>query len=450
MSTARYAISSELLQKIIKWLPKQRWFPKKGRISIEEAVEIPGEKNLLLLQLSVDGSEVFLPLILDKEKPGIEASLIKVQDRYIYEAEFSAYYFEKLFRDEIGVLEKRGFKPLPQKIASIEALSRSSTNRLIKLNTDLGPLVAKCYRTLTSENQEPLFLSYLSGEYTPEVYAYWEVKGKPIATLMEYVKILEDAGAAFYKAACITIRRKRLQLPHEHAIRVARFVAGFHEKMAECDNAWCKPEKISINDIVDWEKRIASYGNLMRRELRLLNIPGLERKAVARINEAIKILKQFSGLIKIRTHQDLHLGQIAVTPNQLFILDFEGEPLRKYRVEKEPCLRDIACLLRSLVYIAFSAYKNFLRKSNQSVFKAFIKGKAVLMSEWYQAVFDAILESYLESLSIEKVLGESLEKDEVKNLLLPWLVERSCYEFAYEAKYRPENRFIPLLGLVTF
>ncbi|HDJ97540.1 MAG TPA: hypothetical protein ENG54_03650 [Thermofilum sp.] len=72
------------------------------------------------------------------------------------------------------------------------------------------------------------------------------------------------------------------------------------------------------------------------------------------------------------------------------------------------------------------------------------------MSEWYQAVFDVILESYLESLSIEKVLGESLEKDEVKNLLLPWLIERSCYEFAYEAKYRPENRFIPLLGLVTF
>ncbi|HFC49204.1 MAG TPA: hypothetical protein ENJ59_00575 [Thermofilum sp.] len=188
----------------------------------------------------------------------------------------------------------------------------------------------------------------------------------------------------------------------------------------------------------------------MRRELRHLNLLGIERKAAARINGASKIIKQYSGLIKIRTHQDLHLGQIAVTPNQLFILDFEGEPLRKYRVEKEPCLRDIACLLRSLVYIAFFAYKDFLRKSNKSVFKVFIEGKARLLSEWYQAVYDVILGSYLEYLNMEKVLGESLEKEEVKNLLFPWLVERSCYEFAYEAKYRPENMFIPLLGLVMF
>ncbi len=44
MSTDRYATSSELLQKIIKWLPEQGWFPKKGGMSINEAIEIPGEK----------------------------------------------------------------------------------------------------------------------------------------------------------------------------------------------------------------------------------------------------------------------------------------------------------------------------------------------------------------------------------------------------------------------
>ncbi len=105
---------------------------------------------------------------MDEEKPDIEVSLIKVQDRYIYEAEFSTHYFEKIFKDEIGLIEKKVFKPLPQKIASVEPLNGSSTNRLFKLNTDLGLLIAKCYRTLSNENQEPLFLSYLSGEYTPK------------------------------------------------------------------------------------------------------------------------------------------------------------------------------------------------------------------------------------------------------------------------------------------
>jgi len=38
------------------------------------------------------------------------------------------------------------------------------------------------------------------------------------------------------------------------------------------------------------------------RELRRLNMLGIERKATASIVEAFKILKQFNRLIKVRIH----------------------------------------------------------------------------------------------------------------------------------------------------
>ena len=140
-----------------------------------------------------------------------------------------------------------------------------------------------------------------------------------------------------------------------------------------------------------------------------------------------RLLDDVPDGVKTRVHGDLHLGQVLHTDRGFLIADFEGERLRSLsdRRAKQPPIRDVAGMLRSLAYLeesdrpqARASSRPFMRSAEAEAF----------LSGWRKAVS-----------------GSPLACEE----LLPiYLLEKAFYELRYELRHRPAWVEIPVRGLV--
>src|SRR5258708_8587069 len=75
------------------------------------------------------------------------------------------------------------------------------------------------------------------------------------------------------------------------------------------------------------------------------------------------LLPDPAQILKIRHHGDFHLGQMLIAKDDIFIIDFEGEPRRSVaeRRRKAPAARDVAGLIRSIDYSATAALERALK-----------------------------------------------------------------------------------------
>jgi maltose alpha-D-glucosyltransferase/alpha-amylase len=164
------------------------------------------------------------------------------------------------------------------------------------------------------------------------------------------------------------------------------------------------------------------------------------------------VAAKFGGLIegritgrRIRTHGDYHLGQVLYTGKDFVIIDFEGEPSRPLgeRRLKRSALRDVAGMLRSFHYAAFSPLMQGevpgarSRDATQSELGARL---------WYDWVGAEYLRAYLKTAEGAQFLPGS--RRELKVLLDVHLLEKAIYELGYELNNRPEWIEIPLRGVL--
>jgi maltose alpha-D-glucosyltransferase/alpha-amylase len=73
---------------------------------------------------------------------------------------------------------------------------------------------------------------------------------------------------------------------------------------------------------------------------------------------ALDVLKLNSQ--RIRIHGDYHLGQVLISGDDFYILDFEGEPestIRDRKVKQTP-LKDVSGMLRSFHYAIYAVIFN--------------------------------------------------------------------------------------------
>jgi maltose alpha-D-glucosyltransferase/alpha-amylase len=201
-----------------------------------------------------------------------------------------------------------------------------------------------------------------------------------------------------------------------------------------------------------------SMRNLLGRVMRLLNgrmnaIPQDQRKAAqALYNNKDRVealfetfLRRKFGVVRTRTHGDLHLGQMLYSGKDFFIIDFEGEPARPLdeRRRKRSPLRDVAGMLRSFEYAAFS---QLARQLGTGAFgKADFASMEPWVRFWQTWTSWAFLRGYRSASDGASYMPK--DRDELRVLLEAFTLEKAVYELGYELDNRPDWVFIPLYGI---
>ncbi|CAN5528152.1 maltose alpha-D-glucosyltransferase [soil metagenome] len=154
-----------------------------------------------------------------------------------------------------------------------------------------------------------------------------------------------------------------------------------------------------------------------------------------------RILERISGASKIRIHGDYHLGQVLYTGKDFIILDFEGEPARPLseRKLKRSALRDVAGMMRSFQYAAYSA---LWQPSTRPEDIPFLEDWADI---WYRQMSTVFLQSYLATAAGATFIPQN--PDDLQVLLSAYLLDKAVYEIGYELNNRPDWVVIPIRGI---
>jgi maltose alpha-D-glucosyltransferase/alpha-amylase len=174
----------------------------------------------------------------------------------------------------------------------------------------------------------------------------------------------------------------------------------------------------------------------------VVQVLDLENDVIKRLQ---RVLNPKISATRIRVHGDYHLGQVLYTGKDFVIIDFEGEPARplsERRIKRSP-LQDVAGMLRSLNYAAYSAMYGrsgpLGPDHDPSALQHWVRF-------WYLWAGGTFLGSYLRVADGASFLPKSQE--DTRLLLDTFLVGKALYELGYEANNRPEWIKIPIQGLL--
>ena len=289
-------------------------------------------------------------------------------------------------------------------------------------------------------------------------------------TLDELDRYYEDSAAKNFSQSFTegqatklgAISQSRENLPaREHvgsyldaAALLGRRTAEMHLALATpTTDAAFAPEPLTAADIDRLREELVLHATSAFEALKenVANLPDsvLERGGLV-LSRKTLVLERFRKLegvptdaVRTRIHGDYHLGQVLRSKGDFVILDFEGEParpLQERRIKQSP-LKDVAGMLRSFSYAAFSALMKYATRH---------AGDFPRMEPWArlweQSVSSAFLRSYCEVARA----GSIIPSDPLlfEQLLEVYVIDKAFYELAYELNNRPSWVLIPLTGIL--
>ena len=236
--------------------------------------------------------------------------------------------------------------------------------------------------------------------------------------------------------------------------QTGRRVAEMHLALAGTDEfADFAPEPVTPQDVQRWTDDVMARAERVFETLRQRRdtIRDADRPLVDQLLAHRETLRdRLNALLpadvdglKIRHHGDFHLGQILIVKDDIFIIDFEGEPRRPHdeRRRKAPAARDVAGMVRSIDYSATAAMERALRVAPDEQGKL---GSA--LGEWRDRATAAFLGGYREIMTDPRLWpADPLAGEQLLNF---FLLEKAFYEIEYELAYRPDWLRVPLTGAI--
>ena len=461
---------------------------------------IPGEPNQLTIaevETAEGAQEYFLPLsVLWGEEnlrfgaPKLSSTLAKIRHGPNLGALIDAVHDERFIRDLIGAM-----KSGRDQAVEGGALRYTATDafRALELGNEVSAAggeqsnasiaidhkaMLKVYRRLRPGLQPELevgrFLTEIAGfENTPAFYGSLEYvtedKGEmALAAAFAYVRNQGDAWSVVLDALERHLDQVLLLPAEEVAARSAEPLTFAHpldlsialgRRTAELHAAFAAPtddpafaaEPARGDDVSRWvdaaiKEAKRGFAALQSARAGLSEEQRVDADALLAAREPLlDRLDSFreisaSGL-KTRTHGDYHLGQVLVAEADVVIIDFEGEPLRDLgeRREKTSPLRDVAGMLRSFDYAAWSALDRL--RSRHGELQPHVYERAF---QWRASAIQNFLNGYWGRAARAGLLPEDIETR--RRLLQLFLFEKVFYEVGYEAANRPSWLSIPVRG----
>lgn len=440
--TAVPAVDPQLQHLLAVWMPRQRWYPAKGRgVGIrllgrsrwpDTAAGHPGvDVEVLVVGLDsgdrLDVTQVPLtfrsePLV--DEEPGLVGVLDDDRGRrWVYDGPHDPAYVHDLLQS----LEVAPGAVIPPSDTPARVLSGEQSNTSIVVGAGRpDATIVKVFRTLhpgaNPDVEVTAALAAVGCDRVATVRGWssgsWSVPGSPEATghLAVAVEFLGGSQDAWREAVSAAENGDPFD---ERARQIGEATAAVHVALAQAfgHTAMSADERQRFLD--DLRSRV---------DWALASAPSLEghRGGLRRYCDAIGDLQSLPNLQRI--HGDFHLGQVLHSPTRGWVLlDFEGEPLRPLaeRTRHDLTLRDVAGMLRSFDYAArFST----VDQDDPAVVEA--------SDRWALAARDAFCAGYASAGGDEP--GQHTE------LLAALELDKALYEVVYETLNRPQWLPVPL------
>jgi maltose alpha-D-glucosyltransferase / alpha-amylase len=316
----------------------------------------------------------------------------------------------------------------------------------------------------TRKGQEPSTVAMLQGLVSNEGDGWsW--------TLEELDRYYESSAAQAFSQAGVaeeqpgllqmsqaqetTYAREHVGTYLDAAALLGRRTAELHVALASpTEDPAFKPEVLSAADIDllrdDLILHAASAFDALKENVARLPDGVLERAGLVLSRKSLvldrlrRLAANQTDALRTRIHGDYHLGQVLRAKGDFVILDFEGEPARPLaaRRAKQSPLKDVAGMLRSFSYAAFSALMKYSSRRPEDFHR--LEPWARL---WEQSVSSAFLRTYCEfAKGVAVVPSQPLL---FQQLLEAYVIDKALYELTYELNNRPNWVLIPLTGILA-
>jgi maltose alpha-D-glucosyltransferase/alpha-amylase len=244
------------------------------------------------------------------------------------------------------------------------------------------------------------------------------------------------------------------QTPLRQMAQIGRRLAELHLALiTDAAEADFTPEPIGTDDWQRWSQEIIESADrsldvlkLRRQDLNEIDRPLVEQ-LLARRAGLPDVLKQLTprhpGLAAIRHHGNLHLAQLLIAKDDVFIIGFEGEAGRTLaqRRRKMPAARDVAGLIHSIDAAAAAALQRALKLAPDD------HGRLALpLGEWRDRAAEACLSGYRETMADARLWPD--DPWAAQRLIDFFMLEKAIYEIDQDAAHRADRLRFPLTAIL--